>query len=141
MGKTAGEFCGPGLAQSETSSILMPLSRCTLFPGRGDQGILGGAGRFDRQGQSFYSPKMPWLFEVNCPAESNPAPVPLPAVAEFSAPLPVLEAVSPGESRYDTIPKGLATSAKMSAALSNCSRLCVALTMARNRALPSATTG
>jgi len=40
-----------------------------------------------------------------------------------------------------TIPSGFATSAKMSAARSNCSRLCVALTIARNRALPSATIG
>src|SRR5580704_3949577 len=42
---------------------------------------------------------------------------------------------------YEMIPSGLATSAKTSAARNNCSRLCVALTMARSRALPSATVG
>src|SRR5579859_1962157 len=40
-----------------------------------------------------------------------------------------------------TIPSGLATSANISAAFSRCSRLCAALTIARSRALPSATVG
>jgi len=42
--------------------------------------------------------------------------------------------------RY-TIPSGFATSARISAALSSCSRLCAALTIARKRAWPSATVG
>src|SRR5712692_5167721 len=40
-----------------------------------------------------------------------------------------------------TIPSGFPTSASVSAAFNNCSRLCVALTIARSRALPSATIG
>src|SRR5207302_1506295 len=39
------------------------------------------------------------------------------------------------------IPSGFATSSKSSAALTNCSFLCPALTIARKRALPSATVG
>ncbi len=41
----------------------------------------------------------------------------------------------------ETIPSGFATSAKMSAAFTSCSFLCPALTIARSRALPSATVG
>jgi len=40
-----------------------------------------------------------------------------------------------------TIPSGFPTSAKISAAFSNSSRLCAALIIARSRAFPSATVG
>jgi hypothetical protein len=43
------------------------------------------------------SPKTPWLFDVSCPAESNPPSVALPVFVDFSAPLAVLDAASPGE--------------------------------------------
>src|SRR5258708_3058616 len=61
-------------------------------------------------------------------------------------PVTVVGPTSVGATSYPVaydgmIPSGLATSARMSAALTSCSFLCPALTIARNRAFPSAPVG
>src|SRR6266851_6879685 len=53
-------------------------------------------------------------------------------------PRPIADARCPS---YGMIPSGLPISAMMSAALTSCSFLCPALTIARNRAFPSVTVG
>src|SRR5690348_10593561 len=77
-------FSSPADPACVTSSIRVPLSRCTFFPA---EVITVPCVAFDAAAFKFrpFNPKTPWLFEVSCPAAFNPPTAPFEAPATFPA--------------------------------------------------------
>src|SRR5260370_11857508 len=71
--------CEPACA-CETSSILVPLSRCTFFPA---EVVTDPCVAWEAAALRFrpFRPNTPWLFEVSCPAAFNPPTAPFEAPA------------------------------------------------------------